>query len=66
VALANQRRAADLVLAQVSVTLKQMAQAHTELVKATRARQSLTANLDDLLAEVQRLNVYYQSLANAK
>ena len=66
VALANQRNAADKVLAQVAATVKQMAQAHTELVKATKEKLALIANLSDLLAEAQRLNTYYQSLATSK
>jgi hypothetical protein len=60
--LAAQRKAADQTLAQVSVTIKQMAQAHSELVKAARTNQNLTADCGALLAEAQRLNEYYQSL----
>ena len=66
VSLSVQRRAADQTLAQVAVTIKQMAQAHTELVKAAKAKQPLTADVSDLLAEAQRLNSYYNSLANSK
>ena len=65
-ALAAQQKTADQTLAQVAVTIKQMAQAHTELVKAAKTKQNLTADLGALLAEAQRLNTYYQSLATGK
>jgi hypothetical protein len=65
-ALVQQRNAADQTLQQVQVTVKQLAQAHTELVKAAQSKQHLTADLDDLVAEAQRLNTYYSSLANNK
>lgn len=65
-ALATQQRAADQTLAQVAVTIKQMADAHTQLLKAAQAKQSLMADVGDLLAEAQRLNAYYQSLATSK
>jgi hypothetical protein len=66
VSLSVQRRAADQTLAQVAVTIKQMAHAHTELVKAAKAKQPLTADVSDLLAEAQRLNSYYNSLEKSK
>lgn len=66
VALSVQQKAADKTLAQVAVTIKQMAQAHTELVKAAKTNQPLTADVSDLLAEAQRLNSYYNSLATSK
>jgi hypothetical protein len=64
--LVNQRRTADQVLAQVAETVNQMAQAHTKLVAATNEKQGLIADFSDLLAEAQRLNTYYQSLATSK
>jgi hypothetical protein len=66
VALSVQQRAADRTLAQVAVTVKQMAQAHASLAKAARAKQPLAADVSDLLAEAQRLNDYYNSLAKSK
>jgi hypothetical protein len=65
-ALAAQQKTADQTLAQVAVTIKQLAQAHTELVKAAKTKQNLTADLGGLIAEGQRLNSYYQSLATGK
>jgi len=65
-ALAQQRNTADQTLQQVQVTIRQLAQAHTELVKAARSKQHLTADLQDLVAEAQRLNAYYNSLASSK
>jgi hypothetical protein len=65
-ALVGQRNAAEKTLQQVQVTLKQLAQAHTELVKAAQTKQTLTADLGDLLAEAQRLSTYYNSLSSSK
>src|SRR5208337_2749978 len=65
-ALLRQRSAADQTLQQVQVTVKQLAQAHTELVKAAQTKQRLTADLGDLLVEAQRLDTYYKSLSNTK
>jgi hypothetical protein len=64
--LVKQQNAADMTLVQVQVTVKQLAQAHAELVKAAQTKQNLTADLGDLLAEAQRLNAYYTSLSDAK
>lgn len=65
-ALVQQQNAADMTLVQVQVTVKQLAQAHTELVEAAQTKQNLTADLGDLLAEAQRLNAYYTSLSSTK
>jgi hypothetical protein len=65
-ALLRQRSAADQTLQQVQVTVKELAQAHTELVKAAQTKQRLTADLGDLLVEAQRLDTYYKSLSNTK
>lgn len=65
-ALVSQQRTADHTLAQVAATIKQMAQAHAELVESVKTKKSLTANLSGLLAEAERLNTYYQSLATSK
>lgn len=65
-ALVQEQRAADLTLQQVQKTVKQLAQAHTELVKAVQAKQDLTADLASLVSEAQRLNSYYQSLSGNK
>lgn len=65
-ALVKQRNVADLTLRQVAVTVKQLATAHTELVKAAQTKQNLTADLGDLLVEAQRLDKYYNSLSNNK
>ena len=64
--LAAQQRQADMTLQQASVTVAQLAKAHTELVKAAKTKQDYRADLGDLLAEAQRLNSYYQSLQNTK
>ena len=65
-ALVQQRNTADQTLVQVQVTIKQLARAHTELVRAAQTKQNLTADLGDLLAEAQRLNTYYTSLPSTK
>jgi hypothetical protein len=65
-ALVQQRNAAEQTLLQVQVTIKQLAQAHTELVKAAQSKQHMTADLEDLIAEAQRLSTYYNSLASNK
>ena len=62
-ALTQQQQNADQTLKQVQITLKQLAAAHTELVKAVQSKKDLTADLGGLMAEAQRLNGYYQSLA---
>ncbi len=64
--LVQQQSAADQTLQQVQATIKQLGQAHTELVKAAETKQSLTADLSDLLAEAQVLNTYYNSLSSTK
>jgi len=61
-ALVHQQQSADNTLKQVQATVKQLAAAHTELVKAVQSKQDLPADLDDLVAEAERLNTYYQSL----
>jgi hypothetical protein len=65
-ALVEQRNTADQTLQQVQTTVKQLARAHTELLKAAKSKQNLTADLGDLLAETQRLNGYYNSLSKTK
>jgi hypothetical protein len=65
-ALVQQQRAADLTLQQVQTTVKQLAAAHTELVKAAQSKQDLKAELEDLVGEAERLNTYYQSLSSSK
>jgi hypothetical protein len=65
-ALVKQRNASDQALQQVQVTVKALAQAHTELVKAAQTKQNLTADLGDLLVEAQRLEKYYNSLSSNK
>ena len=65
-ALVEQRNAADQTLQQVQATVKQLGRAHTELLKAARTKENLTADLGDLLAESERLNTYYNSLSKNK
>ena len=65
-ALVQQQRTTDQTLKQVQATVKQLAAAHTELLKAVQSKQTLTADLGNLLAEAQRLNTYYQTLASSK
>ena len=65
-ALSHRQKAADRALAQVTVTIKQMAQAHTELVKAAKTKQLLTTDLGDLVAEAKRLDDYCNSLTSSK
>jgi hypothetical protein len=62
-ALVQQRNAADQTLQQVQATIKQLARAHTELVKAAQSKQNLSADLADLIAESERLSSYYTSLS---
>jgi hypothetical protein len=64
--LVQQKKAADDCLKQVATTLRQMAKAHAELVKAANAKQDLQADLNGLIAEGQRLGSYYESLGNKK
>lgn len=64
--LVQQQRAADQTLQQVQATVKQLAEAHTELVKAVQSNQDLTADVTSLVSEAQRLNTYYQSLTTTK
>ena len=65
-ALVKQRNSADQTLQQVTMTLKQLAQANTELAKAAQTKQDMTADIGDLLAESQRLYTYYNSLSSGK
>jgi hypothetical protein len=65
-ALAHRQKAADRALAQVTVTIKQMAQAHAELVRAAKTKQRLTTDLGDLVAEAKRLDTYCNSLTSSK
>ena len=64
--LVRQRNTSDQTLQQVKVTLKQLAQANTELVKAAQTNQDMNADIGDLLAESQRLYTYYNSLSSGK
>jgi hypothetical protein len=65
-ALVEQRNETDETLQQVQATVKQLARAHTELLKAAQTKQTLTADLGDLVAESERLNTYYGSLSKSK
>ncbi len=64
--MASQQKAADQTLAQVAVTISQMAQAHSQLTKAANANQPLIADVRNLLTEAERINTYYQSLQSSK
>jgi hypothetical protein len=66
VTLSNQQRAADQVLAQVVVTLNQLAKAQTNLSNAAKTKGTFKSNFSDLLGEAQRLYTYYQTLAASK
>ena len=64
--LTAQQKAADQVLVQLRSSLTQMAQAHTKLMTAANSKDTVAVDFSDLLAEAQRLNAYYQSLATSK
>ncbi len=64
--LTAQQKAADQVLVQVAKSLTQMAQAHAKLMTAANSKDTVAVDFSDLLAEAQRLNSYYQTLATSK
>lgn len=65
-ALVREQRQADQMLAQTQLTLQQLVKANDELLKAVTTKRDLRTQIEDLVAEGERIKDFYSSLSANK